>query len=59
MIAEFLLAAAVIALSLAGLGIGLFLGRGAPRGACGTALASDDGVCPVCGRDAAAADDRS
>ena len=51
MVTEFLLAFGVIALSLAGLGIGLLIGRGAPRGSCATAMASNDGICPVCGQD--------
>ncbi len=46
---EFLLAFGVIALSLAGLGIGLLLGGPPPRGSCATAMASAPGICPVCG----------
>jgi len=52
MLAEILMAFGLIGLSLAGLGIGLLLGRGALRGSCATALGASDGSCPVCGRDA-------
>ena len=58
MVAEYLLAFGVIAVSLAGLGIGLLFGRAAPRGSCATAMASDDGICPVCGQDGGGKDDR-
>lgn len=50
MLAEMVLAVVLVTLSLAGLGIGLFLGRGAPRGSCATAALEGDGVCPACGR---------
>ena len=58
MLVEFVLAFGVIALSLTGLGIGLLLGRGGARGSCATAMVSDDGTCPVCGRDSGKTGDR-
>ena len=51
MLLEFVLAFGVIGLSVAGLGISLLLGRGAPRGSCATAATTDEGFCPACGRD--------
>jgi hypothetical protein len=55
---EFALAFSVIALSVAGLGIGLLFGRGAPRGSCATAMSADDGLCSVCGRSATLEEDK-
>ena len=51
MLAELFLAFGVIALSVAGLGAGLLLGRGAPRGTCAGAIGGNDRSCPVCGGD--------
>ena len=49
MIFEIVLAFCVIALAGAGLGIGLLLGRGGPRGTCATAMSNDGGYCAICG----------
>ena len=59
LLAEVLLAFGVIALSLAGLGAGLFFGRGAPRGTCASAIGGDERPCPVCGADPGRRGDRS
>lgn len=51
MLVEFILAFAIIVLSILGLAVGVLLGRGALRGTCATVTIAEDGACPVCGRE--------